>query len=134
MHAPLAAVEDRQLTDLDFTRLRKLNASHPHPGLAGVLAAADTVPGPDIDPLVITMYTQFELEEADTRERHVMAVCYPDDAEPSTGFISVLSPLGSSLIGTRVGTQVRWQAPGGARTARVAAVLFQPEASGDYVT
>lgn len=127
-------VLERQLTELDFTRLRKLNATHAVADLADVLSLAEVVPGPDIDPSVITMYTQFELEDADTHERRMLAVCYPDDAEPSSGFISVLSPLGSSLIGQREGAQVRWHTPAGERVATVTAVLFQPEASGDYLT
>ena len=127
-------VLERQFTELDFARLRKLNASNAAAGLADVLDAADVVPGPQIDPDVITMYTQFELEEMDTHERRILSICYPQDAEPSTGFISVLSPLGSSLIGLRAGAQATWRTPSGEKTARVTAVLFQPEASGDYVT
>ena len=125
---------ERQLTELDFTRLRKLNASHPSGLLADLLENADVVPGPAVDPAVITMYSRFELAEGEAGERRTLAICYPDDAEPSAGFISVLSPLGSSLIGLRAGSTVRWQTPAGVRSARVAAVLFQPEASGDYVT
>jgi regulator of nucleoside diphosphate kinase len=125
---------ERQLTELDFARLRKLDTSGAGAGFADVIAAAEVVPGTEIAPTVITMYTQFELEDAETRERRTLAICYPEDAEPSSGFISVLSPLGSSLIGVRVGSEVRWQTPAGTRRATVAAVLFQPEATGDYVT
>jgi len=62
-------------------------------------------------------------------------LCYPKDADAGLGFISVLSPVGSALLGRRVGDAARWQLPqGGARSARVAAILFQPEASGDYTS
>jgi regulator of nucleoside diphosphate kinase len=45
----------------------------------------------------------------------------------------VLSPVGSSLIGRRIGDIARWRTPHGqAAAALVAAVLFQPEASGLY--
>ena len=51
------------------------------------------------------------------------------------GFISVLSPLGASLLGLRVGDVAQWRTPRGEeRMARVVEVLFQPEASGDYTT
>ncbi|MEJ7928467.1 GreA/GreB family elongation factor [Ramlibacter sp. AN1015] len=125
---------DKQLTELDFVRLQRLSASHTTAGLADLLADADVVPGPQIAAEVITMYSQFELEDRDSGERRVLAVCYPEDAEPSSGFISVLSPLGCSLIGLPAGAQVRWQTPTGERQGLVRAVLFQPEASGDYVT
>lgn len=133
MQAEIHSLE-RELTELDYTRLSKLNAAQPNAELADVLANAEVVPGPQIDPSVVTMYTQFELEEQDTGDRRVLALCYPEDAEPSSGFISVLSPLGCSLIGLRPGDTAQWHTPSGTKTGTVRAVLFQPEASGDYVT
>ncbi|EWS58029.1 Regulator of nucleoside diphosphate kinase [Methylibium sp. T29-B] len=47
--------------------------------------------------------------------------------------MSVLSPVGCSLLGLTVGAVARWSTPAGeARAAEVVALLFQPEASGDY--
>lgn len=47
----------------------------------------------------------------------------------------MLSPLGAALIGLRVGDVARWITPDGKpREAKVLGLLFQPEASGDYVT
>jgi regulator of nucleoside diphosphate kinase len=44
----------------------------------------------------------------------------------------VLSPIGTALLGLRVGEQARWQVPGGQTVAlRVDAVTYQPEASGE---
>lgn len=124
----------RQLTELDFARLRKLMAAQPVEALARLLDEADVVPGTQMDPGVVTMYTQFELEDAATGERRIMAICYPEDAEPAAGFISVLSPLGCSAIGLRSGSGVSWRTPAGTAAGRIGEVLFQPEASGDYVT
>ena len=131
---PVSDSVERLLTELDFARLRKLNAAQPNPGLAALLSNADVLPGPQIDPDVVTMYSQFELEDVDTREVRTLAICYPEDSEPSSGFISVLSPLGGSLIGLRAGDVVRWDTPSGTKGATIRAVLFQPEATGDYVT
>jgi regulator of nucleoside diphosphate kinase len=65
--------------------------------------------------------------------QQTLTICYPDDAEPQAGFVSVLSPVGCSLLGLRVGDVAHWHPPHGADgAARVLAVLFQPEASGDY--
>jgi regulator of nucleoside diphosphate kinase len=63
-----------------------------------------------------------------------VTVCYPFDAEPERGFVSVLSPIGAALVGMRVGEVCRWCVNGQERSAQVAAILFQPEASGDYTT
>jgi regulator of nucleoside diphosphate kinase len=63
-----------------------------------------------------------------------LTLCYPTDADPAAGFVSVLSPVGVSLLGQTVGNVARWCTPAGQeRAAEVLAVLFQPEASGDYV-
>ena len=130
---PLTPVA-RQLTELDCARLRKLLATGPADDLERLLDDADVVPGREVAPHVVTMYTQFELEDTRTGARQVVAICYPGDAEPGTGFISVLSPVGSAALGLPEGARVRWQTPAGEAEGRIGAVLFQPEASGDYVT
>jgi regulator of nucleoside diphosphate kinase len=79
------------------------------------------------------MYTQVLLQGDPGAAPQRVTLCYPGDAEPSEGFISVLSPLGTSLLGLRVGDVARWSTPAGTeRQARVLEVLFQPEATGDY--
>ncbi|RYY91283.1 MAG: transcription elongation factor GreAB [Comamonadaceae bacterium] len=134
MQAGLPVLADTQFTELDFRRLSRLAAAHAAGELAETLDLADVVPGRAIDASVVTMYSQFELEDEGTHERRTLSICYPPDAQPATGFISVLSPMGRSLIGRRAGAQVRWSTPGGEHSGRIGAVLFQPEASGDYVT
>ena len=75
------------------------------------------------------------LRSADDGTPCKLTLCYPDDAEPQFGFVSVLSPIGLSLLGHEVGATVSWQSPDGTeRMAEVDAILFQPEASGDYTT
>ena len=133
MQAEIHSIE-RELTELDYVRLRKLNAANPTPELTEVLANAEVVPGQQIDASVLTMQTRFELEELDTGERRVLTLAYPEDARPAEGFISVLSPLGCSLIGLRPGDTAQWRTPSGIKSGTVRAVLFQPEASGDYVS
>jgi regulator of nucleoside diphosphate kinase len=84
---------------------------------------------------VVTMYTQLLAQDVTGGEPYKVTLCYPDDAAPSEGFISVLSPLGGSLLGLRVGDVAQWHTPRGEeRMVRVVEVLFQPEASGDYTT
>ncbi len=88
-----------------------------------------------IPPDVVTMYAQFVIHDERTDQRQTLVLCYPADAEPAKGFISVLSPAGLGLIGLPVGAQARWAGPGGEETvARIEAILFQPEATGDYLT
>lgn len=127
---------ERTLTEIDHVRLLRLasaSGTHGSHAVQEILDNCDLVPSPDVPSNVVTMYTQVLLQgEAGAAPQRV-TLCYPGDAEPSEGFISVLSPLGTSLLGLRVDDIARWSTPGGTeRQARVVEVLFQPEATGDY--
>lgn len=122
---------ERQLTELDYARLSKLNGGD----LADAFNAVDLLPSRDIAADVVTMNTQVEIVFTDSGLKQTVAPCYPADVKPVMGFVSVLSPLGSALLGLRVGDTARWQLPHGEeRSAQVARIVFQPEASGDYTT
>lgn len=131
---------ERVLTVLDHVRLAGLlrrgarQAHAPSSTLVDLIDAADLVPSREVDPDVVTMYTQVLVADADGTRRK-LTLCYPSDAEPESGFVSVMSPVGAALLGQRVGGTARWTTPGGeTRTAEIVAILFQPEASGDYTT
>jgi transcription elongation factor GreA len=47
-----------------------------------------------------------------------------DEADPSAGRISILSPIARTLIGKEEGDEVRVQAPGGVRTFEIRRVNF----------
>jgi len=134
----------RVLTELDFQRLTTLvrqpaadRASDPRGRLLvdAVLDQARVVPSRSVGPDVVTMYSQLLLQYLDDGKTTKLTVCYPPDAEPAQGFVSVLSPVGISVIGRPVGAMARWVCPDGEqRMAEVKAILFQPEGSGDFVT
>lgn len=134
---------ERTLTELDHVRLlslicRDLRGDGPrrHPGaIEDVLDGSALVPSHEVGPDVVTMYSQVLLQDTRTGQRTTLTLCYPADAEPAVGFISVLSPVGSALLGTRVGSVARWFTPAGdEKSAEILAILFQPESSGDYAT
>jgi len=127
---------ERTLTQIDYVRLTRLaSLSHRNASEAvqALLENSELVPSAAVPATVITMYTQVLLQGDAGTAPYKVTLCYPDDAEPSQGFISVLSPLGASLLGLRVGDVAQWRTPlGQERTAHILEVLFQPEASGDY--
>lgn len=132
---------ERTLTELDHVRLKNLvdrerrGGSFPSQALPieDVLDASCIVPSRQVSPDVVTMYSQVLLLDAATGQRSKLTLCYPADAEPGAGFVSVLSPVGWSLLGLHVGCVARWSTPtGDEREAEILAILFQPEASGDY--
>ncbi len=133
METTTARSVERTLTELDFARLRKLAIDKAPPRLAELLDAADILDAREMPSDTVTMYSTVECEDLDTGRRQQLTICYPHDAEPAAGFVSVLSPVGCSLLGLRVGDVARWQTPSGELgSAQVLTVLFQPEASGDY--
>ncbi len=131
---------DRTLTELDHVRIKNLIRRDLRDRLPAALTqqievaldSSAVVPAREVPPDVVTMYSQVMLLDQGSGERTKLALCYPADAEPAAGFISVLSPLGLSLLGLRVGDVARWRTPAGQRAAEVLEILFQPEASGDY--
>lgn len=131
-----ATHDELTLTELDHARLARLrDADGPSKAspIDAALDAAQLVPSDKVGPDVVTMGSQVLLEEPATRQTWAITVTYPPDADASAGFISVLSPVGASLIGRRIGDIARWRTPyGGLRSAQVVDVLFQPEASGLY--
>lgn len=122
------------LTKLDHGRLFKLNGGHPPEPLTDVLDSAEIIESAQVRPDVVTLYSQVLVKQDDGEQRK-LTLCYPDDAEPTAGFISVLSPVGLALLGRCVGAQVSWTMPSGKqRLLTIDAVLFQPESTGDYTT
>ena len=131
MHATLSG--ERKLTELDVARLRKLSAPLPDE-LEQVLAEADLVDSRRIPAGTVTMRAQVELEDLKTQRRQVLTISYPHDADPAAGRVSVLSPVGASLLGLSVGAIAHWTGPTGEpNSARIVAVPYQPEAEGDYL-
>lgn len=126
---------ERWLTELDFVRLSRLNRGQLPASLAESMSVADVVPSREVAHDIVTMCSQVDLRFQATGQRQVLTLSYPVDAAPALGRVSVLSPVGSALLGLRVGGLARWCTPDGAQSeAEVVAVLFQPEAAGDYTT
>lgn len=128
---------ERLLNELDHRRLTLLRDKYAHRDIPEeideLLEGADTLPPAAMPPDVITMYSQILVEEGSGTDSRRLVLCYPPDADPAAGRLSVLSPLGAALLGQRKGATVRWDAPDGKdKSLRVLDIQFQPEASGDY--
>jgi regulator of nucleoside diphosphate kinase len=92
------------------------------------LDRAEVVPGADVPPDVVTMHSTARIRDLDTGARAVYTIVFPHEADAAQRRISILAPIGTALIGYRVGDVVEWSTPGGERRLLVEAVLFQPEA------
>jgi regulator of nucleoside diphosphate kinase len=97
--------------------------------LAAELARAEIVEAHDIPPDVITMNSRAELLDLETGERMEFTLVFPNEADIDAGKISILAPLGTAMLGYRVGDEFEWNVPYAVRRLKVIAVQFQPEAS-----
>jgi regulator of nucleoside diphosphate kinase len=126
---------ERKLTELDFARLSKLATAGAPVQLDELLCEAEVVPSKAVPADIVTMYAKCIVRDVKLQRRQEFVVCYPADAEPASGFISVLSPAGMALLGLPVGALATWPSPRGEVNAvQIEGILFPPEASGDYVT
>ena len=117
------------LTEDDFTRLRRL-ASHPQ--LASELDVADVVEATTVPADVVTMNSEVLVRDLDSEKEMTVTLVFPSEADLEQGKISILAPVGTALLGYRVGDTIEWKVPGRVRRLRVEKVLYQPEAAGDY--
>jgi regulator of nucleoside diphosphate kinase len=135
------------ITDRDARRLRPLVRAYK--GVKGEVHAenlkrleleldrAQLVMESEIPADVITMNSTVELEDMSDGEVLIYTLVYPENADASKGRISILAPLGTAMLGYRVGDEIEWPVPGG--TIRVlirrllapaAPALVTPDANG----
>lgn len=79
---------------------------------------------------IITMNTEVVLLIEDAEE--VFRLVYPNEADILQNKISVLSPIGTAILGYSEGSVIEWKVPDGIVLIKVKKVLFQPEALGFY--
>jgi regulator of nucleoside diphosphate kinase len=100
--------------------------------LRGELDRAQIVPPQKIPGDVITMNSKVALIDLDTQEEEIYTLVYPENANTAEGRISILAPIGTAMLGYRIGDVFEWEVPAGKRRLRVEKILYQPEAAGDY--
>lgn len=125
----ITAPDHAKLSDLiDLGNLSPREQAEAH-ALASELERAKIV-APDAVPSdVITMNSRAELLDLETGERMEFTLVFPDEADLAEGKISVLAPVGTGMLGYRVGDSFERRAPFGVRHLKVIAVTFQPEAA-----
>ena len=68
---------------------------------------------------VVTMDSTVEFEDLGTGEVEEYTLTFPDRANVEEKRLSILAPIGTALIGYRVGDLVRWSTPGGVRQLKI---------------
>ncbi|MGV3503616.1 MAG: nucleoside diphosphate kinase regulator [Adhaeribacter sp.] len=126
------------LTEKDYHRLhqvvlaqRQTNGNQAVEALGKELKRACLVPSTSIPADVVTMNSRVILREKEKGSTFELTLVYPREANVSEHKISVLAPVGTAILGCKVGEEVSW--PVGNKTIRyeVEEILYQPEAAGD---
>jgi regulator of nucleoside diphosphate kinase len=129
------------VTALDVERLRKLlegvrlwsSKDREHlEALGAELDRAHVVAPEEIPGDVVTMNSAVLVKDLDSGTEMALTLVFPSDTGLELGKISILAPVGTALLGYRVGDTIEWKVPGRMRRLRVERMLYQPEAAGDF--
>lgn len=91
------------------------------------LERADIVDSADVPHDVVTMNSTVRLRDLDSGDTESYTLVYPDRANIAENKLSILAPIGTAVLGYRVGDVITWRVPSGQRRVQVEEVLDQPE-------
>lgn len=123
------------ITKNDLKRLNKFfecqGYVQPHvEKLKKELSIAVIVESQDIPENTVTMNSIVHIKYLDTGEEKTFVLVFPDKAD-SVKKVSVLSPLGSSVLGYHEGDIFEWEFPEGVRKLQIIEIIYQPERVGN---
>jgi regulator of nucleoside diphosphate kinase len=127
-----------QVTTWDYRRLSAVVDAYRLRGchalvelLAEELDRAELVEPAAVPRDVVTMHSSVKFIDDNTGEVRVVTLAYPGEEDSRQGKISVITPVGSALIGLRAGATMSWRTLDG-RTKRLSVleIRHQPETHG----
>ncbi len=77
---------------------------------------------------VVTIDSRIVVEDLYSGELKEIALVFPEEADPASGKLSVLSAIGCAVLGRLVGDHVVVETEKGCLQLRIAALIYQPEA------
>jgi regulator of nucleoside diphosphate kinase len=121
---------ERLETMLDALPLSQAELRH---GLLDELGRAELVEPAEIPANVATMNSQLRFSLDEPAEEFCLTLAYPKDMQADGRQVSVLSPVGSALIGLASGDSIGWSRPDGSTFhLTLHEVMYQPERAGHF--
>jgi regulator of nucleoside diphosphate kinase len=126
------------VSTLDFSRLTLVAGAHTRVAEAVVeqldekLASATLVAPETIRPDVVTMNSKVLLSSPAWDSPREYRLVYPTERKCGEGELSVLSMLGTKLLGARTGTRFALGSGASSRLVELVALTYQPEAAGHW--
>ena len=81
---------------------------------------------------VVTIYSRFVLRDLSTGSVSEYTLVFPGGADIEKRKISILAPLGATVIGHMIGDTIDYEAPIGILTYRIESIVHQPETDGEF--
>lgn len=110
----------------DYQQLMKLIEQEDSPAAEALdieLGRAELVEENNLPTDSVSMGSVVTFTDLDSQEEKTISLVYPNEADVTTMKISILSPVGSALIGLRIGGNIDWPVPQGkVRRLKVIAV------------
>ncbi len=104
------------ISEHDYQRLLPLTEKYTSlaaEALEAELSRAEIVLDSDFPKDVVCMDSSVTFIDLDTRESSTVSLVFPADTNIEKMKISILSPVGTALIGLQVGGKIDWPLPGG---------------------
>lgn len=127
------------LSTVDFSRLMPLvagSAAHARQDvvdqLDAKLASARLVEPKTMRADVVTMNSKVLLSSPAWEAPREYRLVYPRERTGQSGELSVLSVLGTELLGARIGARFELDSGPSSRVVELSALTYQPEAAGDW--
>ncbi len=121
------------LTETDYQRLNSLVSGNRNlEELENEIEAAQIMASHELPSDLVTMNSTFRYLNVTDNKLGEMTLVYPQHADSKEKKISVTAPLGSALLGLRVGEEIEWTFPDGqTRELRVMEIISRPEEYGE---
>jgi regulator of nucleoside diphosphate kinase len=100
--------------------------------LLTALKKAKMLPPENISNNIVTMNSRVLLREMSSGRQTEVTISYPQEADHQERRVSVFSPIGAALLGSREGDIKEWAIPTGIGSFKIQKVTYQPEAAGHY--
>ncbi|MCA9112269.1 MAG: nucleoside diphosphate kinase regulator [Planctomycetaceae bacterium] len=129
----IVSKEDRERLERLFATDIDDSNEQPHlRALREELDSATVVDSEDVPPDVVTLDSTVRLCDSRSSYEDSYTLVHPEEAGMMDDHLSVLAPIGTAILGYRVGDEVRWPVPGGLASFQVKEVVCQPERDGFF--
>jgi len=102
--------EELLIADRDYARLVPLAGNK---ALAEELSRATVIQAERMPGNVVRMHSCVTYLDERSGERREVELVFPDEADMTSGKVSVLAPVGAALLGLEAGQSIEWPFPDG---------------------